>query len=443
MGKGSSAPKTPDYASIAREEAAGNLDLAKYVAQQNRVNQSTPWGSLTWSNDRTFDQAGYDAAMNAYLQGLSSGGGSQVPQGYDLAWSNREGSYYINPTSGKSMLIGGSPGSQGSPSAPDASDFWSGGDNWTQTVTLSPEQQALFDQYNRIQQGLFPAQNNALSRVNQAMASGFDTSALPQGGQVYDPTLATNNATDLILQRLNPQLDQQQEQLRARLANQGITADSQAYNNALYQNQQGRNDAYNQAALAGIGLGMQQQGLQFNQSEQARQRAFQEQAYLRQLPLSELSALMGGTQVSQPQFPGYSQMGQVAGPNLSGAAQASYQGQLNSHNAQQASQSSLGSGLGGLAGGALGFFFGGPMGGALGASAGSSIGGGLFSDRRLKRDIRSVGAANNGLTIYSYRYVWGEKHYLGYMADEVAALYPEAVSETADGYKMVDYSKVP
>lgn len=63
---------------------------------------------------------------------------------------------------------------------------------------------------------------------------------------------------------------------------------------------------------------------------------------------------------------------------------------------------------------------------------------GLFSDRRLKTDIVPIGQADNGLTIYRYRYVDSPQYHLGFMADEVEALVPEAVSEV-DGYKMVDY----
>ena len=66
--------------------------------------------------------------------------------------------------------------------------------------------------------------------------------------------------------------------------------------------------------------------------------------------------------------------------------------------------------------------------------------GSLFSDRRLKEDIKPIGKADNGLTIYSYRYKGHNATHLGFMADEVEKLHPEAVSE-CDGFKMVDYSK--
>src|SRR5699024_4853787 len=77
------------------------------------------------------------------------------------------------------------------------------------------------------------------------MSSGFDMSGLPEGGtaldpsslpemgSVYDPNLHTNNATELLMERINPQLDRQREALRAQLANQGIAQGSSAYDNAM------------------------------------------------------------------------------------------------------------------------------------------------------------------------------------------------------------------
>ena len=57
MGK-SSSPSSPDTAGAARETAAGNLKVAQAAASANRVNQSSPWGSLQYS------QSGTDAQGN-------------------------------------------------------------------------------------------------------------------------------------------------------------------------------------------------------------------------------------------------------------------------------------------------------------------------------------------------------------------------------------------
>lgn len=424
-GKGST-PKQPDYVGAAQATAQGNLEAAKYATQANRVNQYTPWGSLTWSNNRGFDQAGYDAALRAYQNQQSNPGG-----GWEYAGNTGGGDG--NQTAEFQRVSGGS-----RLSAPNPADFY-GGDNWSQTISLSPEMQALFDQQTKLQQGLFGAQDAALGRVNQTMGTGLDTSNFQQLGDVYDPTKATNNATELLMQRLNPELDRQQEALRTQLANQGITQGSAAYNNAISSFGQQRNDAATQAALQGIMLGMQQQGQTFGQSAQKRGQQLQEAAYLRSLPLNELNALRTGNQVSMPQFPGYAQQATTGGADVLGATQAGYNSALGASNAQNAMAYQQGSGLGGLAGAGLGYFFGGPMGGLLGSGVGGALGG-LFSDRRLKTDIVKVGQ-NGELGIYSYRYIWGGPKMLGYMADEVEKVAPHAVKDMG-GLKLVDYEAI-
>ena len=65
----------------------------------------------------------------------------------------------------------------------------------------------------------------------------------------------------------------------------------------------------------------------------------------------------------------------------------------------------------------------------------------MFSDRRLKRNIKKVGKLSNGLNLYTYIYVWGEKA-IGVMAQEVMKVIPDAVLKHESGYYMVDYSKV-
>lgn len=377
QGKGDT-PATPDYAGAATATAEGNLEAAKYATQANRANQYTPWGNLTWTNDRQFNQSAYDAAMDAYNQQLAAYNSQTQAPADGQNYTNPNDYGYMGPweTSQNRTAT--------APTMPNAQDYYAGGDNWTQTITLSPEMQSLLDQQNKLQQGLFGAQDAALGRVNQTMGQGFDISGLPQGGQalnmgalpgfgeVYDPNLATNNATELLMQRINPQLDRQNEALRAQLANQGITQGSSAYANAMNQFGQQRNDAATQAALQGIGLGMQQQGLQFGQqttnqqlaaalqgqqfgqSEQARQRAMAEQAYLRNLPLNELNALRTGNQVSMPQFPGYGQQATTGGADMLGAAQNTYNAQLGAANASNASSNSVLGGLFGIGGAILG-----------------------------------------------------------------------------------------
>lgn len=49
-GGGGSMPRAPDYRGAAEATAQGNLDYAQQAAAANRVNQQTPWGSLTYSS---------------------------------------------------------------------------------------------------------------------------------------------------------------------------------------------------------------------------------------------------------------------------------------------------------------------------------------------------------------------------------------------------------
>lgn len=69
----------------------------------------------------------------------------------------------------------------------------------------------------------------------------------------------------------------------------------------------------------------------------------------------------------------------------------------------------------------------------LGLSAAS-----VFSDRRLKTDIRKIGEYADGLGRYLFRYIWGGPVREGVMADEVARLRPWALGPTVEGFATVN-----
>jgi hypothetical protein len=76
-----------------------------------------------------------------------------------------------------------------------------------------------------------------------------------------------------------------------------------------------------------------------------------------------------------------------------------------------------------------------------GGSAGTPGFGNLFSDRRLKKNIKQISTRPDGLKVYEFDYIWGGGRQIGLMAQEVQTIYPGAVSESG-GFLMVDYSKV-
>jgi hypothetical protein len=331
-GKGGDTPDLPDYSKLAQEQAAQQLALNRSTTKANRVDQFTPFGSITYTQGTgtpTFDQAGYDAAMAAYnkaLQGYNGGGGRYIPGLGALTGSNF-------------LRTSGSRGAM--PVAPDRNAFYRTGDpdKWSSNVTLTPELQKIVDQKFSAQQQGYDALQGYLKNIQ-------DNSLVPKA-----PINPGQTAQDALMARLNPQWQTSEEDLRTRLYNQGVRPGTEAWDNEFRNFSQGKNDAYSQAALYGINL-----------DNQARANALQEQA----LPMNAIAAYNRGTDIAYPQFTNYAQQANAMAPDLMGAGQASYNGQMNAYNASQAANNNFMSGLFGLGGSILG----GPIGGALGSALG-------------------------------------------------------------------------
>lgn len=65
----------------------------------------------------------------------------------------------------------------------------------------------------------------------------------------------------------------------------------------------------------------------------------------------------------------------------------------------------------------------------------------FMSDKRMKRDIKRVGKLDNGLGVYTYKYLNNDMVYMGVMAQEVEEVNPSAVVER-DGIKYVNYGAI-
>lgn len=79
---------------------------------------------------------------------------------------------------------------------------------------------------------------------------------LDVSGLAAMPINAGQTAQNVILSRLQPQLNAQRESLRTQLINQGITPGSEAWRTAMQEQAQSENDATQQAALQGLQLDM-------------------------------------------------------------------------------------------------------------------------------------------------------------------------------------------
>lgn len=264
-----------------------------------------------------------------------------------------------------------------------------GPDDWQSQVTLSDTGQKLLDQANQTSLGLGELQNSALDRVTNAYSKPYDYSSV---GDIQ------KQAEGAITSRLDPMWEQRQGGLENQLLNQGITRGSEAWSNAMRDFNSGRNDAYQQAVLAGINTMPQTQAMA---------------TALRNQPLNELNAIRGGSQVTDPTFGNTPQQATTQGPDLLNAAQGAYSGNLNAYNAKVGQQNANTNTM---------------MQAALLAL--------YFSDRRLKSDIHLLG---NDRRHNWYEYTIFGRREVGVMAQEVLHVKPEAVFVHPSGYLMVNY----
>ena len=281
---------------------------------------------------------------------------------------------------------------------------------WKATQSLAPAQQQLLDYQNKASLGLGELTGKGLGYVSNMLETPFDVSQLPSTG--FNPSQTYQEA---YMQRLAPQLQQGRDKLQQDLANRGIDIGSEAYDRAMMQQSQRENDLLLGATTQGFGVG-----------QQARQQGLQEQAYLRNEPLNTLNAVRTGAQVQGPSFVNPAMQANTAGADILGATQMGYNAQLAASNAQNAANNAMTQGLFSLGGAAL------------------------MSDIRTKENIKAIGWLPNGLPVYEYEYkaefkdhpLAGHGTHTGVMAQEVEAMYPNAVITLHNGYKAVDYGKL-
>lgn len=424
-------PPVPDYQGIAGQQAAAQTDLTNQQTWANRPNVQTPWGAQTW-----------------------------------------EASAGTDPSTGRPIT------------------------QWTQNVSLDPQQQRALDSQMAVQTGLSDQAQSFLGRVNDSFSQPYQWNNLPaqagpaQGGplttsiapssniqtsfggpEVGGASAYTGKAGDALYaqstKRLDPQFAQAQEAQEAQLLNRGISRGSEAWNRAQQTQANQKQDAYSaardqataadsaeaarlqgmdanaqQAAMQRAGFGNTAQGQQFSQQAQAgqfgnaaqqqawqqamqgatlqnqnRQQSIAEQQQMRAQPLNELNALLSGQQVAGPNFPSFSNAAPGTAPNMSGAAGQQYGAAIDQYNAgvngaNQQSQNAM-QGIGSLA--------------AL-----------YFSDARLKRGAKRIGATKRGTPLYIYTVRATGLMQIGVLAQEAPA---DAVHDIG-GVLAVDYSKV-
>lgn len=308
MGKSSKSPAQPDYAAAAQAQGAADKATAQFEAGMNRPTEVTPYGTR--------------------------------------GWSLRPGADPNNPQAG----------------------------DWTVTTSLAPGQQQLLDQDTQNSLAYSNLAPGAIDRVGQAVSQPFNlnnVASAPTANLTTDPNMFSaerrnveNALYNQLTQDYGQRFGEQDESLRAQLANQGLQAGTPAYDRALEEMRKTQNRAYGDARQQATLMGGDEQSRNLSnminaiQAQQGqRQAGIQENAFLRSLPLNEANAIRSGSQVTLPQFQNYSANTNLPSTPIFQGTMADYNSRLASSNASNAANSSMMGGLFNLGSSAIGAFF--------------------------------------------------------------------------------------
>lgn len=288
---------------------------------------------------------------------------------------------------------------QGSLSYQQIGTWADGTPRFEATTSYSPTEQGIYQSGAQTRQNLGNIGVNQSAKIGSLLNTPFDIDAARD-----------NKISNIQKGFLDPQWQEQQAALETQLINKGIRPGSEQYQREMRDFSTNRQRAYDQSYLDAY--------------KTAEGSALTE----RNQPINEISALMSGSQVSNPAY--------QSTPSP-GVAPTDYIGAVGQNLAQQnlAYQSQV-QNQGGLINGLFG----------LGKTA---LGGWMMSDIDTKENIEVVGERPDGLHVIDFDYkpefgIDDERH-RGLVAQEVAQVYPDAVARVPEkGNRMaVNYSRVP
>jgi len=360
------APAAPDPVATANAQAAVNKETAITNAQLNRINQYSPYGSLTYTSD-------YSATDKPVVEGYQNSIKTNNAQIQQLQ---------MQQAAAQAKLLNGTPQERAAAQAQinqlksQIDPLQKQNDTYnqslgqytpiyTQNINLSPEQQQLLDYTTQGEKNQAQIALGMQGQVGNSYANPIDTSGLfGLSGRVQQDGGTTANAIKQAqdaaykaqTQYLDPRYERDQKALDVKLANQGLSSDSEAYKNSMDMFSEQKRADYSNAQNAAVGAGFQQQNTLFNQGlansnlqNAANAQQLQELFAVRNQPLAEYNALMGGTQVQNPQFSSVPVVG-VDSPDMAGYINQNYQGQLNNYNAKVGQQNATMGAVGSLLG---------------------------------------------------------------------------------------------
>jgi hypothetical protein len=200
MGKQSSAPAAPDPKEMAKQQAIQDRRTQQLNLDASRTSSNNAFGSTSWKNTPSFDQAGFDMAMKNYAPG----------SGID---------------------------------SPNRQDFTH--DNWTNTQALNAESQGIFD--------------TATSKLGEA-TKNISTDAHAYNQEVADAIQRRmSRYTDPEMARARNDMQTNLADRGFQVGNEGFNTEMTRLDDS--QNQS-RADIADRAQITGASQGLQEQSMQ-------------------------------------------------------------------------------------------------------------------------------------------------------------------------------------
>lgn len=451
-------PQPVNPIAAAGAQTGTNVSTSIANAFLNNTNQVTPTGNLTYnqtdsyswvdpSTGQTFQVPRFTVTQTLSPTQQAIQGQTEAAQfnlaGMANAQSGRvsnllssEIDYSGVPQGGNAQNIAGVPAAatsydQGGPVQNQINGTWDVTRDYGPADNFSADRQ-------RVENALYDRLNPQLQRERGNIEQRLADQGIRYGSAAYSAAMDDYNrqANDMRL-AVTAQGGQEQQRLNQMEAQRAAfqnTAQQMGYEQAL-----GSGTFFNQAqaqlnqqnALAaqfgnqGLAQQMQQQQAAFNAAQAARNQAMQETYAARNQPINEITALLSGSQVSQPNFINAPQS-QIPTTDVAGLMNTSFNQQMGNYQQQMNNWNST-------------------MGGIMGLGAGML----MRSDRRVKENIKKIGtvfafdeeAEKRGLPIYEYDYKDTKQHGVGPMAQDVEKIDRGAVREIR-GVKHIDPTRV-
>lgn len=322
----SSTPDTPQPVDPYTQAAAQyglSTGTALFNAGLNRTNSVNPAGSSTWmTSQQGMSPSGQPStsqppvspsgAVNGNL--IASPTNPGTTNNFGVPYNNQAGMYPGGGGAGATINYGGAGGgSLGGGLAGTGLASLADPPTYTNVTSLQPW-------------------------ANQELSQPLDTSGIagmPGGPSTTQDLAATRQSLyNQQMGYIQPQEQLAGEQLRSQLANEGITQGSEAYDNAIQQQNRANTFTNNQAINSAIAGGGAEQSRLFGLGTQS----LQNQIAARAAPINEYNSLNGASGATA----------NAQTPDISGAFGQQFQGQLAGYNANVASNNANTSAAGSL-----------------------------------------------------------------------------------------------